>query len=862
MSTLTPMMKQWKNLKTEAKDALLFFRLGDFYEAFLEDAVVISKELNITLTKRQNILMCGVPYHAAEGYIDKLILKGYKVAIAEQTEDARLAKGLVKRAIVKTLSPGTIINSNLLKDKSNNFFISIAQVGLTYGLSILDLSTSEFSVLELENEKDLMDEILKLKPKEILVSQKFKKTKDQLLNTLSLNIKYLLTEKDDWYFDFDMAYSKLLSHFNLQTLDGFGLKAMSAAINSAGALVSYLTDDLTINLDHITKIKAENLSTYMSIDFSTMRNLEVLESNNHLNKENTLLNLLDKTSTAMGGRLIQRWLKLPLLDIDKIVKRQDAIEEVFDNFDIFLDVKENLDKIRDLERLIMRLINNSANPRDLATLRFSLSYVPKIKELLKDFKSDLIVENTNNLKDVFVLLDLLNSSLVESPPFRIIDENIFQDEYNKDLDELRLINRNAASWINNYQKELREKTNIKNLKVGFTKVFGYYIEVNRSKSEKVLDNFIRKQTLVNNERYITEELKEFENKIFTSEEKIKKLEAKLYEELREKILKYSKDIETISKAISKIDVLFSLARAAKAYNFKRPLIDNSNIIDIKKGRHPIIESSSATGEFIPNDTYLDIDKNQLFLITGPNMAGKSTYIRQVAVISLMAQIGSFIPAEKARIGIVDKIFSRIGASDDLSKGQSTFMVEMAETANILNNATEKSLIILDEIGRGTSTYDGISIAWAVAEFLLTKKAKTLFATHYFELTDLEKEFDGAINYNIAVKENDDGIVFLRKIIKGSADKSYGVHVAKLAGLPFSVIKRAKERLLLLENPKKPLKEKKKTKKEDQFFLFNVEDKIDQKMKNLLDEIKKIDIDKLTPIEALQKIYNFKKRINS
>jgi DNA mismatch repair protein MutS len=774
-------------------------------------------------------------------------------------EDPQKAKGIVKRDITRILSPGVIINSNLLQDKSNNFFLSISQISSTFGLAIIDLSTSEFSAIEIEDEKELINEIYRLKPSEILISRKFKSQNENIIKKISVDLNFLLNEKDDWYFDFELAHEKLLCHFNLQNLDSFGFKGMAAAATAAGALISYLTDDLLFNLDHIKSLKKENLSSFMALDYSTMKNLEILDSYNYFNKDNTLLNLLDKTSTAMGGRLIKKWLKLPLLDIEKIKKRQNAIEEILNNFETFLEVRDYLQNIKDLQRLLIRITNQSASPRDLSTLKFSCIAIAPIKKLIQNTFSDLFLSIKENLKDISPLLALLEKALVDLPPLRLSDGNIFKEGYNLKLDELRQISKNSFSWLNKYQNQLKAKTNIKTLKVRFNKIFGYFIEVSKSQTDKVPNDFVRKQTLVNCERYVTEKLKEFEHNVLSAEEKIKSLETLLFSELREKVLKYSDEIERNSKAIAKLDVLLSLALVAKNHNYSRPDVNSFNIIDIKQGRHPIIEAFSATGEFIPNDTYLDNDTNQLFLITGPNMAGKSTYIRQVALIVIMAQIGSYIPAKTAKIGIVDKVFSRIGASDDLTRGQSTFMVEMTQTANILNNATNKSLIILDEIGRGTSTYDGISIAWAVAEYLLTcenKKAKTLFATHYFELTDLEKELKGIINYNIAVKETDNKIVFLRKIVKGSADKSYGIHVAKLANMPYSVIKKAHERLFNLEKNQKP----KKAKESKQMMLFDVNATLNKKFQNIIDEIKNIDINHLTPVEALQKIFYLKQKI--
>ncbi len=856
----TPMMQQWQDCKEKAKDALLLFRLGDFYEAFYQDAYVISKELDLTLTKRQNIPMCGVPFHTGEVYVDRLIDKGFKVAIAEQTEDPKKTKGLVKREVTRVLSPATIINSNLIKEKSNNFFVSINQIGLTYGLAILDITTSEFNVLEIEDEKEIINEIYRLKPTELLISQKCQKTNTKLINDLTQNFTFVLNVKEDWFFDLEIATDKLINHFNINTLDSFGLKSLNAATAAAGALISYLKEEMSIDLTHIKMIKKENLSSYMTLDYSCLKNLEITESLNK-NSSSTLLGLLDKTCTAMGGRLLKKWIKFPLIDIEKINLRHLAIEEILKNPQSLMDFHMKLDKIRDLERIIMKIINGYALPRDISNLKASLSYIPKIKEDLKNFNTPLLKENTKNLKDITSLLELLKKAIVDHPPLRISDGGIFQDGYNQELDELRKINTDAVSWITNYQNSLREKTNLKTLKIGFTKVFGYYIEISKGQALKAPENFLRKQTLVNAERFITQELKEFETKIFSAEEKIKALETKLYQELKEKLIHYAEDIKTIADAISVIDAIFSLAKAANAYKFSKPILDSSNVLEILEGRHPIIEHSSQTGEFIPNDTYLDNENNQLFLITGPNMAGKSTYIRQVAVIAIMAQIGSYVPAKKARLGLIDKVFCRIGASDDLSRGQSTFMVEMTETANILNNCTSKSLIILDEIGRGTSTYDGISIAWAVAEFLLTqenKKAKTLFATHYWELTELEDKFKGAVNYNVAVKETEDSIVFLRKIIKGGTDKSYGIHVAKLAGLPFNVIKKAQLMLSALEK-----KQTKKSRKlpSTQYLLFDTNEN-SQMQKNVIEDIKSIKVDNITPVDALQALYKLKEKIKN
>ena len=856
----TPMMQQWVECKKKAKNALLLFRLGDFYESFYEDAYQISKEINITLTKRQDIPMCGVPYHSSDNYIDKLVAKGYKVAIAEQIEDPKTVKGIVKRDVTRIVTPATVINSSLISDKTNNFFVSLAQVGSIFGIAAIDLTTSEFQVLEVENIKELKDELFKLKPKELLISEKISANNKLFFEELSYGFKFLLNIKEDWHFDHKSCYESLSSHFNIHSLDGFGLRGKISAINASGALLNYLKDDLTLDLNHIHKISTESLSSYMSIDHSCMKNLELLESFSNGNNKNTLLEVLDFTNTPMGGRLLKNWIKHPLLNTIEIIERQDTISELINkNFELD-DISKHLSKIRDLERLIMKISSGYASPKDLASLRFSLENIPLIKEILISFSSNIIVNELSNLKDVSVITSLIKNSISDNPPLRITDGGTIRDGYNKDLDELRAIRTNSKQWLANYQNTLKEETGIKTLKVGYTKVFGYYIEVSRGQADKMPTSFQRRQTLVNAERFISEELKTFEHKILTAEDRIKALETSLYNEIKKQLSIHTQEIHVIAKSIALIDALCSLSFAAKDYGWTRPIVDDSDILKIKDGRHPIIEISGTLNSFVPNDTDLDEDENRLFLITGPNMAGKSTYIRQVALITIIAQIGSFVPASSAHIGIVDKIFSRIGASDDLTRGQSTFMVEMSETANILNNATSRSLIILDEIGRGTSTYDGISIAWSVAEYLLTtpnKRAKTLFATHYWELTELEKKIKGAVNYNIAVKETATGIIFLRKIVKGGTDKSYGIHVAKLAGVPFDAIRRAEEMLVELEktSSRKSIKPSKKTK---EYPLFSYANKASPPSP-IIEELQNLDINNISPIEALKKLFEMKEK---
>lgn len=800
---VSPMMAQWHACKKMAKDAVLFFRMGDFYEAFYEDAVLAAKELDLTLTKRQDIPMSGVPYHASESYIDKLVCKGFKVAIAEQMEDPKKVKGLVKREVVRIVTPGTLINSSLLSDKSNNFFACVTQLNSLFGLAFLDLTTAEFRVAEFEHPQEIINELYRLKPAELLVSHKFKDRQDNLIQELKQSYQYLLNTQEDWRFDHQITHNFLTSHFKVHSLDGFGLKGMLAGINAAGALLQYLQDQLCLTVDHIQEIQTYSTTQYMVLDRNTQRNLELTESLYDHSRRNTLLEILDFTQTPMGARLMRHWIKQPLLSPADIELRQDAVQSFYNHSNFLDKLASYLGQVRDLERLMMRISSGNASPRDLLALRTSMEAIPMIKALLQPIVhfSQLLKQEELKLEPLPEMVHLIGRAICDEPPLRITDGNIFRDGYHPELDELRLLCRDSQSWVSQYQTHLREETGIKTLKVGFTRMFGYYIEVSKGQAEKMPDSFQRRQTLVNAERFITPELKDFESKVLTAEEKMAGLENELFNALRSEIAKYAPIILKLAQAIARIDCLSSMALAAKKFNYTRPVVDYSQTLQIIEGRHPVIEAINLSEKFIPNDTLLDNDRNRLLLITGPNMAGKSTYIRQVALITIMAQMGSFIPAKSAHIGIVDKVFTRIGASDDLSKGQSTFMVEMTETANILHNATSRSLVILDEIGRGTSTYDGISIAWSVAEYLLTtenKQAKTLFATHYWELTKLEDKIPGAVNYSVAVHEAEDNIIFLRKIVKGGTDKSYGIHVARLAGLPSCLLERAKEILEHLE----------------------------------------------------------------
>lgn len=855
---LTPMMQQWVACKQRAGTAILFFRMGDFYEAFYEDAALLAKELDLTLTKRQEVPMSGIPWHTSEVYIDKLVAKGYRVAIAEQTEDPKLAKGLVKREVVRVVTPGALMTSALLSEKSNNFIASLTRVGSLYGFAYLDLTTAEFRVIELDNEQELLNEISRLQPAELLIPSKLLVKQAPLFAEIERSCRIILTSHEDWHFEHQVSYDALVAHFKVHNLDGFGMKGMVVSINAAGALLSHLRDNLCLNVDHICEISTYSTKNYLALDRTTQRNLELTEPLNSTHHKNTLLAVLDHTLTPMGARRLKHWIKQPLLCDKAISKRQDAVETFVSNASKLENLRKLLDSVGDIERLIMRVSSGCASPKDLVALKSALEPIAEIKSTLQGLrckpgftstdtvsvegdppdelagreielaiaketnaadggvatdrkltekmhtacKSVLLLEEEHQLNPLPQLTQLIARALVDVPPFRTNEGGIFREGYHPDLDELRHISSDSKSWIANYQSLLRESSDIKTLKIGFTRVFGYYIEVSKGQTGKIPPFFQRQQTLVNSERYTTPELKAYESKVLNAEERSIALEGELFVLLRQEVAKFANIILRNAQAIASIDALQSLAQAALRYHYHRPLVDHSQFLKIEAGRHPVIEALNVAEKFTPNDALLDADKNRLLLITGPNMAGKSTYIRQVALLVIMAQMGSYIPAEAAHIGIVDKVFTRIGASDDLSRGQSTFMVEMTETASILNHATDRSLVILDEIGRGTSTYDGISIAWAVAEYLLItegKMAKTLFATHYWELTKLEEQVPGAVNYTVAVHESNDQVLFLRKIIKGNSDKSYGIHVGRLAGLPATVIGRAQEILLHLED---------------------------------------------------------------
>jgi DNA mismatch repair protein MutS len=811
----TPMMEQWQRCKEEAKDALLLFRMGDFYEAFYDDARILAEELELTLTKRQGIPMSGVPWHTCDSYIDRLVGKGYKVAIAEQTEDPKKAKGLVSRALVRIVTPGTIVSSSLLGEKSNNFIVALAQVGSVFGVASCDITTASFRAMEVESYEDLISELSRLNPSEIVISKKFKERQTSCLKEFRECVYAVL---DEWHFDHQTAYLYLTKHFKVPHLDGFGLKGCPAAINAAGALLAYIQEELSLSVAHIREIRTYSTKEILLLDRICQQNLELTETCQKRDKGPTLLSILDHTRTPMGGRLLREWLKKPLLEVKEIELRQDAIEALITESSIRQDLQQDLKEVRDLERLMMKASAGFATPRDLAALRLSLERIKPIKEKTRAVSSQLLFQCSERLIDLSSLISELKRALVDEPPIRISEGRIFQEGYHAELDELRILMQGGKDWLAQYQARIKEETGIKNLKVSYNKIFGYYIEVSKGQAPLMPPSFERRQTLVNAERFISYELKEYAHKVLTAEDQATTLEQTLFQSLRSQVATYAKEVFETAHAIAQIDTLLALTSVAKKYGYVRPKVDLSSTLQIIEGRHPVVEATGEKATFIANDTFLD-GTERLLLITGPNMAGKSTYIRQVALIVVLAQMGSFVPAKSAHIGVVDRIFTRIGANDDLARGQSTFMVEMSETANILNHITPRSLVILDEIGRGTSTYDGVAIAWAVAEYLLSKDAKALFATHYWELTELEKIIPGCVNYHAAVQEWNDEIVFLHKIIKGPADRSYGIHVARLAGLPLPVIQRATILLKKLEARKDQARRLKKESPESQLTLF-------------------------------------------
>ena len=810
MAEFSPMMQKYLETKEEYKDCILFYRLGDFYEMFFDDAITASRELELTLTgkdcgQEERAPMCGVPYHAAETYVSRLISKGYKVAICEQLEDPKNAKGIVKRGVIRVVTPGTLVESNMLEERKNNYIMSIYKSGIYFGISTCDISTGEFYSSEIKDNNNfpiLLDELARYSPSELVVNSMMTDCIDEIDKIKQRFEKIYITKFDDKNFSSELNNLNLRFKIvgdNNKEIENFGEKKL--AISSINALISYIEETQKTSLDHINKITVYNLSRYMALDVNSRRNLEITEKMRDKSKKGTLLWVLDKTSTSMGGRQLRRWLNDPLVDVMEINKRLNAVKELKENIMLRGDIIESLKKVYDIERLAGKMAYGNANARDMVTLKNSLFRLPEVKESLKNCKSEKLQQLYEKLDELQDIYELIEKSIIDDPPMTVKDGGIIKLGYDEEIDKLKKAQIEGKNWLIELEAKEKEETGIKNLKVGFNKVFGYYLEVTKSFLNQVPDRYIRKQTLTNGERYITEELKNLENQILGAEEKVVVLEYNAFTQIREQISKNIVRLQRTSEVVSILDVLTSFAIVAEDMNYCMPEVTSNGTIDIKDGRHPVIEKILGPGSFVQNDTYLDKSENRLAIITGPNMAGKSTYMRQVALITLMAQVGSFVPAQYAKIGVVDKIFTRVGASDDLSMGQSTFMVEMMEVATILKEATQNSLVILDEIGRGTSTYDGLSIAWAVAEFIADKEkcgAKTLFATHYHELTELENKLEGIKNYSIAVKEKGEDIIFLRKIVRGGTDESYGIHVAKLAGVPKVVTNKANEILRSLE----------------------------------------------------------------
>ena len=798
------MMKQYVLVKSEApKDAILLFRLGDFYEMFHEDAKRASAILEIALTKRAGYPMCGIPYHAIDNYLPKLLEAGVKVAIAEQLEDPALAKGIVKRSITRVITPGTVMDSSVLAPGKNNFLAALVAGKESYGFAYLDISTGEFCTSEAESPAELESLLYSLQVKECLLPESLMKKWEEENSFPYSGRRILWTPLEEWICSEENTLLLLQRQFDVTTMDGFGMRGKVLALRAAGAVLHYASENLRHNVGHIRSIHLHVPETFLSLDPICQRNLELVEPMYGAAKENTLLNVLDRTRTPMGSRLMRSWILKPLRNTEKIIERQDVVGHLKEDPLTLTELRETMGAVRDLERIVARLNVGSANPRDLLSLACSLEMLPPVKLLLADFADlPLAGKLRENIVELPELAARLASAIVDEPPALLGDGGYIRGGYNKELDELRSAATDGKKIVAALQAKEQERTGIKNLKVNFNKVFGYYIEVTKSNLDLVPPDYIRKQTLVNNERFITPELKEMESRILGAEEKSKALEAKLFEELKEFARTFTDDIQKSAASLAEVDVLCALAEYASGNNTCRPQIADDDLLDIKGGRHPVLDANMKEERFVPNDVLLDGDENRLMVITGPNMAGKSTYIRQTALLVIMAQMGAYIPADSAHVGIADRIFTRVGASDDLARGQSTFMVEMVETANILNNATSRSIVILDEIGRGTSTFDGLSIAWAVAEYLVDHpscRARTQFATHYHELTELAMTRRGVKNYNVAVREYGEKIIFLRQIIPGGADKSYGIHVAKLAGLPPEVITRAKDILENLEN---------------------------------------------------------------
>ena len=873
----TPLMRQYRKIKAQYPDAIVLFRMGDFYETFEEDAKITAKVLGIALTKRANgaaadVPLAGFPHHALDTYLPKLVKAGYKVAICEQLEDPKLAKGIVKRDVIEIVTPGVAVSDKLLDNRANNFVCALFFKGDKVGVAFADVSTGEFYTTEVKIDElsNLLDTIT---PSEILYSKSHKDIIEQVFG--EIQVKPAFTKLEDWVFKYDYAFEILTGHFQTQSLKGFGIDDLEIGIISAGAVLHYLQDTQRTRLVHIKRISRFDVSDFMILDPATKRILEIAVSYLGETTYGTLFSVIDRTQTPMGARLLKRWVLRPLKKLEPIQKRLEAVKELYENSKLRKELKEILAEIGDIERLISRIAirahlpgtTGRANPRDMISLKESLKKIPKIRSLLAEVKSETLQKIYKLLNPLENIIALIESAIVDDPPATVADGGVIRDGYNPELDELRYISRSSKEFIASLQQKERERTGIPSLKIDYNSVFGYYIEITKAHLDKVPPDYIRKQTLVNAERFITPELKEYEEKIFTAEEKMAALEAELFNQLREKISEYTESIQKNAQLIAMLDCFVSLSEVAVENNYTCPIVDDSDVIEIKEGRHPVVEKILPPGEkFVPNDVRLDNSENQILIITGPNMSGKSVFLRQVGLIVLLAQIGSFVPASYARIGIVDRIFTRVGASDNIAGGESTFLVEMHEMANILNNATPRSLILLDEVGRGTSTFDGISIAWAITEYLHENprvRAKTIFATHYHELNELAELYPRIKNFKADVREVGDKVIFLHKIVPGYADHSYGIEVAKMAGLPKEVTDRAKEILANLEQKELTPqgKVKKKISKEAlmqkfQISLFELNDD------RLRQEILNLDIDNMTPLQALLKLQELRGKIRS
>ena len=877
VAKLSPMMEQYVATKEKYKDCILFYRLGDFYEMFFDDAILASKELEITLTGKdcgmeERAPMCGIPFHAADTYINQLVKKGYKVAIGEQVEDPKLDKGLVKREVIRIVTPGTNLSSESLEESKNNYLMCISYVGKNYGISVTDLSTGVFKTCQIQQAEKVVDEINKFQPSEVLYQAGIEQVEE--IHAVCERLQVSHTEAPDYYFNLETDEETLKRQFHINSIEGLGLKDSPACVASCGALMQYLHETQMSSLSHINHIETYSVDSFMILDSATRRNLELTETLRDKQKRGSLLWVLDKTKTAMGARKLREFVEQPLLYKDAIEKRLDAIEAINKELIVREELREYLNTIYDLERLLTRIALKTANPRDLLAFKTSIQYLPDIYNLLRELPCERINEIYEDYDSLEDLYDLLEQAIVEEPPVSIKEGGIFKQGYRDEIDELRLAKTECKTWLADLESKEREKTGIKGLKIKYNKVFDYYFEVTNSFKSLVPDYFIRKQTLVNAERFTTDELNTLSGKILGAEDKLYALEYDCYVELREKLAAALVRVQKMAGYIAELDALCSLAYVADKNNYVRPSLNTDGVIDIKGGRHPVVEKMLANDSFVENDTYLNNAESRISIITGPNMAGKSTYMRQTALITLMAQIGSFVPAESANIGLCDRIFTRVGASDDLASGQSTFMIEMNEVANILRNATKDSLLILDEIGRGTSTFDGLSIAWAVVEYIADPNilgAKTLFATHYHELTELEGKLSSVNNFCIAVQEEGDDIVFLRKIIKGGADRSYGIQVARLAGVPEPVLKRAREicnelidsdittkvkdidiKPALSEQPK--IKETRSSDYE-QLSLFSSPVEM-----TIANELKTMDLNNMTPIKAMLYLQELQERL--